>query len=121
MSSANGVGVRPVVRSIQESTLRNSGLDALRAALTLLVIFHHCAITRVRTACRTGHDRFGADEPRSFVRRHVALLMAQPQIRKRSHVVRGGLVDIYRVHGTVLSDCGSSASFARTGRNFMKC
>jgi peptidoglycan/LPS O-acetylase OafA/YrhL len=30
---------------LKSATLRNSGLDALRASLTLLVVFHHCAIT----------------------------------------------------------------------------
>lgn len=33
--------VRPIAGAIQ----RNAGLDALRAAVTLLVVFHHCAIT----------------------------------------------------------------------------
>jgi peptidoglycan/LPS O-acetylase OafA/YrhL len=31
--------------SIKTVTRRNAGLDALRACLTLLVVFHHCAIT----------------------------------------------------------------------------
>ncbi|WP_233852327.1 acyltransferase family protein [Paraburkholderia sp. HD33-4] len=31
--------------SIKTATARNAGFDALRACLTLLVIFHHCAIT----------------------------------------------------------------------------
>lgn len=31
--------------SIQTAKHRNAGLDALRACLTLLVVFHHCAIT----------------------------------------------------------------------------
>ncbi|WP_133645631.1 acyltransferase family protein [Paraburkholderia flava] len=31
--------------SINTMTHRNAGLDALRACLTLLVVFHHCAIT----------------------------------------------------------------------------
>ncbi|APA88115.1 acyltransferase [Paraburkholderia sprentiae WSM5005] len=31
--------------SIKTTTVRNAGFDALRACLTLLVVFHHCAIT----------------------------------------------------------------------------
>lgn len=45
MSTRNSLSMDLVANSIQESTLRNSGLDALRACVTLLVIFHHCAIT----------------------------------------------------------------------------
>lgn len=33
------------VPSIESASTRNSGLDALRACITLLVVFHHCAIT----------------------------------------------------------------------------
>jgi peptidoglycan/LPS O-acetylase OafA/YrhL len=45
MSTQNSLSVDLVAESTQDSALRNSGLDALRASLTLLVIFHHCAIT----------------------------------------------------------------------------
>lgn len=45
MSTQSGIRADFVAESIKESALRNSGLDALRASLTLLVVFHHCAIT----------------------------------------------------------------------------
>ena len=45
MSTLDRPGIDHVTGSFKSTTLRNSGLDALRAFLTLLVVFHHCAIT----------------------------------------------------------------------------
>lgn len=45
MSTQNSPFVGLDVESIANSSTRNSGLDALRSCITLLVIFHHCAIT----------------------------------------------------------------------------
>jgi hypothetical protein len=46
---------------------RNAGIDALRASLTLLVVFHHAAVTyggRVRGS--TSRSSRAARPPRSF-------------------------------------------------------
>jgi hypothetical protein len=50
------------------ATSRNAGIDALRASLTLLVVFHHAAVTygggRVRGS--TSRSSRAARSPRSF-------------------------------------------------------
>lgn len=43
--STQNASVDFTAESIKTATRRNAGLDALRACLTLLVVFHHCAIT----------------------------------------------------------------------------
>ncbi|WP_206957232.1 acyltransferase family protein [Trinickia acidisoli] len=43
--STQNLPINPTAASIEAATRRNAGLDALRACLTLLVVFHHCAIT----------------------------------------------------------------------------
>ncbi|WP_240158714.1 MULTISPECIES: hypothetical protein [unclassified Burkholderia] len=44
--SAQDIAVDVAFRTDQAvAAHRNVGLDALRACLTLLVVFHHCAIT----------------------------------------------------------------------------
>jgi surface polysaccharide O-acyltransferase-like enzyme len=45
MSTLDSTGIDHVAAPLKSAALRNSGLDALRASLTLLVVFHHCAIT----------------------------------------------------------------------------
>jgi peptidoglycan/LPS O-acetylase OafA/YrhL len=45
MSTLDRPGIDHITESFKSTALRNSGLDALRAFLTLLVVFHHCAIT----------------------------------------------------------------------------
>jgi Acyltransferase family len=45
MSTQNSSFAGFKVQSIEKTSTRNSGLDALRACITLLVVFHHCAIT----------------------------------------------------------------------------
>ncbi|MBB5448353.1 MULTISPECIES: acyltransferase [unclassified Paraburkholderia] len=43
--STQDASVDFTTQPVKTATRRNAGLDALRACLTLLVVFHHCAIT----------------------------------------------------------------------------